>query len=438
MSERLGRSEGEVRDIADTSSYRALFETSIDGILLVSASGIVFDANPAATHILCCEGAEIVGSRLESILDRTDPREALAFAQLNQEGRFHGELTLTRRRAELSAKTDITEALDLLRTTGKLPDHVASLPSLPSLPSSASPTTSELQPRSPAHSSESVQPAGSDSKGLSFPAELSCATYTGQDGNKRIAVVFRDITERTQVLETLRELAIRDELTGLYNRRELMRLLQEEVDSCTRYGRFASLLILDVDRFKEVNDTYGHLTGDEVLRQIARTVSSSLGDLAVAARYGGEELAIILPEMADEEAIAVAEEIRNAIARQVFVGRGSGERETEGYEGYEEQARADERSREGKAEEEGKGDKESREGRVGKESRESREGGRRTRGKRQSHSTHGGKQLLPIRVTVSLGVACFPGDADSREELITAADQALYKAKRLGRNRTVR
>lgn len=116
----------------------------------------------------------------------------------------------------------------------------------------------------------------------------------------------------------LHELACRDELTGLYNRREIDRMLREEVARSQRYSHVVSLIMMDVDHFKQVNDTYGHQMGDEVLRQVAELVRGHvrLGDRV--GRYGGEELAIMLSETTGRDAYDTAERIRNAIAGHIF------------------------------------------------------------------------------------------------------------------------
>lgn len=97
-------------------------------------------------------------------------------------------------------------------------------------------------------------------------------------------------------LEALRRLATRDQLTGLLNRREFDRLLAEEEERARRFLHPVGLLILDIDHFKAVNDTHGHLAGDAVLREVARRLEANLRGVDRCARYGGEEFIIILPE----------------------------------------------------------------------------------------------------------------------------------------------
>jgi diguanylate cyclase (GGDEF)-like protein/PAS domain S-box-containing protein len=134
-----------------------------------------------------------------------------------------------------------------------------------------------------------------------------------------IAVVT-DITERKVQEDALIELTIRDELTGLLNRRALDRTLEEEVARHRRYKQPLSVVLLDVDHFKQVNDTHGHHTGDEVLRWVAHTLLSNIRNQDRAARYGGEEFIVILPETDLYEARAAAERLRVILDSTPFVG----------------------------------------------------------------------------------------------------------------------
>ena len=111
-------------------------------------------------------------------------------------------------------------------------------------------------------------------------------------------------------------LSIRDPLTGLYNHREFFRLLGEEVERARRYGHPLSMLILDLDHFKRINDTYGHPIGDNALRTVAMRIREHLRHVDMAARYGGEEFSLLLPETTIVEAYDVAERLRQAIAAQ--------------------------------------------------------------------------------------------------------------------------
>jgi len=112
----------------------------------------------------------------------------------------------------------------------------------------------------------------------------------------------------------LRHLAYRDSLTGLHNHRYFQEQLVHEVERAQRYGHHLSLLMLDVDRFKQVNDTYGHLMGDTLLSYVAGLISAKVRSFDVAARYGGDEFAVILPETDQEQALAVAEKLRKAVS----------------------------------------------------------------------------------------------------------------------------
>jgi diguanylate cyclase (GGDEF)-like protein/PAS domain S-box-containing protein len=183
-----------------------------------------------------------------------------------------------------------------------------------------------------------------------------------------------DITERKQAEEALHELATRDALTGLRNRREMLRILDEETARFQRYGHLVSLLMIDVDHFKNVNDRYGHQVGDEVLQWLAQHFQQSLRDTDRAVRYGGEEFAIILSDTAAVTALQVAERLRGSIAARPFTTR----------------------------------------------------------------RAEGGAIEIPLTISVGLTtIARISDTGATAAALIAAADQALYQAKQSGRNRTM-
>jgi two-component system cell cycle response regulator len=171
----------------------------------------------------------------------------------------------------------------------------------------------------------------------------------------RIRLVQRD----------LERLVASDPLTGLHNRRSLLDRLKQETERYARYRQPLALAMLDLDAFKPINDTYGHLFGDHVLRQVAETISHSVRTLDVAARYGGDEFAVILPQTEAQGALRVCERLlRNVSSLEVTQGK------------------------------------------------------------------------ISVRVSLSLGLALYPGEGvASVEDLLRAADDALYRAKRSGRNR---
>ncbi len=165
--------------------------------------------------------------------------------------------------------------------------------------------------------------------------------------------------------EQTQKSAISDHLTGLFNRAHFDVSIKREINRCRRYGQEVSLILLDIDDFKNVNDSFGHPTGDTVLRQVGRLLGQRVRDIDVAARYGGEEFSIILPETPRMSAYVVAERIRSEIER--FFRR----------KNVEDRA---------------------------------------------------------LGVTVSGGIAAYPEDADALEALLSRADEALYRAKRGGKN----
>ncbi|HEX8353134.1 MAG TPA: sensor domain-containing diguanylate cyclase [Pyrinomonadaceae bacterium] len=164
-----------------------------------------------------------------------------------------------------------------------------------------------------------------------------------------------------RLFQQMQHQALTDGLTGCFNRRFFEIQLERDLHLATRMRQPVSLILLDIDHFKRVNDTHGHDAGDAALRILANALREEVRGVDTAARYGGEEFAIILPQAGPEGAQVVAERLRSRIERTEVPGVGC--------------------------------------------------------------------------ITASLGVATFPGDASSRELLVTSADRALYQAKRTGRNR---
>jgi diguanylate cyclase (GGDEF)-like protein len=176
--------------------------------------------------------------------------------------------------------------------------------------------------------------------------------------------------ENADLHQLVRRQAVTDELTGLFNHRHFQEVMTAEVERARRYGDDLALIMLDLDNFKDVNDAHGHMQGDLVLREIGRVLRDTVRDVDEAARYGGEEMAVILPQTDLEGAFRFAERVRVRI-EQLALPRVDGDG--------------------------------------------------------------------TVRITASLGVAALSGGRSAdRDDLVAAADAALYRAKRSGKNRTVR
>jgi two-component system cell cycle response regulator len=158
-------------------------------------------------------------------------------------------------------------------------------------------------------------------------------------------------------------LSITDELTGLWNYRYFQMSLGKEIERAARFGRPLALLMLDIDHFKRVNDEHGHQRGDAVLAELATRVRTEIREVDALARYGGEELVLILPETGEDGAAHIADRICHVVRHLPFTGNGE-----------------------------------------------------------------------PLYVTVSIGAAVFPANGMTGATLVRAADEALYEAKRGGRD----
>lgn len=148
-----------------------------------------------------------------------------------------------------------------------------------------------------------------------------------RDGQAILDLVHNQVTiviDNARLYEATRQLAITDGLTKIYNHRFFQELFEKEFTRSDRYNTVFSLIILDIDHFKKVNDTYGHLCGDEILKSLAALVKSCLRSMDVVARYGGEEFAVLLPETGGTEAFQTAERIRRAVEGTRFMGTEQG------------------------------------------------------------------------------------------------------------------
>ncbi len=140
-----------------------------------------------------------------------------------------------------------------------------------------------------------------------------------------VAGIVFDITEQKRMEELLEkqnqqllELSRTDSLTGLFNRRALNEKLDYEIRRVRRIKSHLNLLMLDIDHFKQINDTYGHLTGDKILIRVAETLKEIVRSTDIVGRFGGEEFLIILPDCSLSDGVGVAEKIRTAVAKLIF------------------------------------------------------------------------------------------------------------------------
>jgi diguanylate cyclase (GGDEF)-like protein len=142
------------------------------------------------------------------------------------------------------------------------------------------------------------------------------------DGNTRILKSIRDVTEERKIQEKLKILATTDPLSGLYNRAEFMNLAQREFTWAKRNNKELSLLLMDLDNFKIINDTFGHAAGDEMIREMGSIIITSFRKTDIAGRIGGEEFAVVLKNASLEEAKKKAEQFRETVAkRKVIYGK---------------------------------------------------------------------------------------------------------------------
>ncbi|SJZ33839.1 PAS domain S-box-containing protein/diguanylate cyclase (GGDEF) domain-containing protein [Trichlorobacter thiogenes] len=151
-----------------------------------------------------------------------------------------------------------------------------------------------------------------------FPRmQQNCTFGPIRNDNKEIIAVYisvQDVTDFVMYEHKLIQMAKIDGLTGIYNRRYLDSRLTEEIERSRRHGNPLSILLLDIDHFKKINDTHGHLCGDYALRKISELLQELVRTSDILGRYGGEEFLCILPETSHEQAVVLAERCREQIA----------------------------------------------------------------------------------------------------------------------------
>jgi diguanylate cyclase len=176
--------------------------------------------------------------------------------------------------------------------------------------------------------SELSKSDGSQNVG-SIVARLTSATNKADAVNRRLAQQLQDarqhIFDLQQNLDAVRSESLTDDLTTLSNRKHFDLSLARLAQDAQKNSQSFALLMTDIDHFKRFNDTYGHQTGDQVLRLVALSLKQTIKGQDIACRYGGEEFAVILPQTRLQEAVVVAEHIRNAVMTKELVKRSTGE-----------------------------------------------------------------------------------------------------------------
>lgn len=184
--------------------------------------------------------------------------------------------------------------------------------------------------RSPTHSREMRQRSavfGKRRNGEEFRAEVTIAKIMMHDQFEMVAII-RDVNDTAHLLAELQQRATTDFLTGIANRFAFMQAFEAEFARSKRYARPLSVFLVDVDHFKKVNDSYGHATGDRLLKAITSNIAASLRATDTFARYGGEEFVAMLPETSAEAALAAAERARKAGAACIELEPGKAIRAT--------------------------------------------------------------------------------------------------------------
>jgi len=253
-----------VRQWLSNDYYRFIFEHSYDAILLTSPDGGIHRANPATCRMFQMTEDEVCEAGRAGIVDQTDPRLLQLLKGREETGSTQGELTFIRK------------------------------------------------------------------DGTKFTGSVTATIFKDAEGNQWSAMIIRDMSELQKAMVDLRRandkamrLASYDHLTHIFNRRVFVERLRQEIERSRRENTHTSVLLLDIDYFKSINDKYGHLAGDFVLKKFAAGIKKSLRPYDVLGRFGGDEFIVFLPVTGLEEATIIAERVRSQVAEMEIKYKGS-------------------------------------------------------------------------------------------------------------------
>jgi len=238
--------------------FRAVAKTAMDAIVSVDSSGKVIFWNNGAVIMFGYPEQEVLGKPFTGLIAERQDED-------DYQGRRHFELTETPRREQR------------------------------------------------------VESKGLKKDGSKFSIELSLTSWQTEAGMYHTAII-RDITERKEYEEKLSHMAHHDALTGVYNRHYLDELLEQEAKRAERYKHPIGMLMIDVNRFKEINDRFGHQAGDKVLQAIAALLEETVRETDIVVRYGGDEFLLICPET-NGEIEAIKKRILQAMTNQEAIGQ---------------------------------------------------------------------------------------------------------------------
>ena len=177
--------------------------------------------------------------------------------------------------------------------------------------------TSGKATKSAAHRTRQI--SGRRKDGAEFVASIFIVRTGSGTFDSGYAAVIRDISENKKTEDELLRLAATDPLTGAFNRREFTTLADQESNRANRYNRPLSIMMLDLDHFKKLNDTYGHAAGDKALQRFTTLCCNALRTVDIFGRWGGEEFVTLLPETDIEGAVVIAERLRKIVSQNILV-----------------------------------------------------------------------------------------------------------------------
>ena len=248
-----------MQQVVPFEMYRLIYENSMDAILLTKPDGTIWKANPAACRMFQMTEEEICAIGRSGVVDVEDPNFRSALSKRDKDGKVRAELTYLRKGSE------------------------------------------------------------------KFPTDSTSAVFLDGSGQHWTVMIIRDISIFKQTEESLRiaqkeeeYLADHDYLTGGLNRRAFIEVLEQEMGLSSFYETPLSIIMIDIDRFKRINDALGHLAGDKVLVEFSKQIMESIPPRATLARFGGDEFILCLPNTLLKQAVSIAENLKSIIKKHRF------------------------------------------------------------------------------------------------------------------------